>query len=463
MIKNIITTSVAMILIIQNVSFAIPYISEEKALIIASGLTNDLGKATYCSNETDKFKIYFDKKDKEIIYWITVDLIQLKDIPTIQSIEWYSPDGKIWLKETRDSLRMSASSALGAKSLKKDAAFILKTKDIPDDLNGIWAIRFIWNDNIIDERYFSFANGNPTIDDAQIKKLKEKITEYNMGISDSNNDTIFKLSSYLCDDYKEPYHKQKIIKPRISFHPNDEIKYILNIDPSYLIGFTDILVFLFSPDGKIQKKYHVIPYEPKTYFGACETAKPYRSSAFIDQKIDFKEILKNIDGSNKNLGLWQLYVLYLNADMIMDGRYFYLDTNERTLIDPEDIKNIDYKARRAAMLDMLNKEEQGTIKERINSVENERLKNAKKIKVGMLKNELIALAGAPDSVDVNSYDDAEIMTYFKIRNDIVGTDFTSKVISRYASIPHAKKIQVIIKHDHVVGIRVITKVPIFEE
>lgn len=446
--QKIISILIILAIIDSNILFAAPYLGE-KGLVVTSGLTNDLQEAAYESKNTEKFKTYFDRSDKEIIYWITVDLIQLKNIATIQSVEWYSPDGKVWFKEIRDSLSTSARSALGAKSVKKEAVFILKTNDIPENLGGVWAVRFIWNDNVVDERYFSFDKKYMSPDDVQISELRKNIILYNKGIEASNRDSIFKLESFLSYGSKDPYHIQKINKPRISFRPTDKIKYTLNIEPRYLGSYDLVYMFLFSPDGKVKKKSLDWPYRPNTM---------NRPSALFTEDIDFKKILNGED-AHKYLGLWKIQTHYLKADMKIDERYFYLDLQERITIDSQDIKKVDEKASRDEVLSALDKGERRTIEEEPSSSFNKKLRETKKIKIGMSKDEIIAILGKPDHIATNQYDDAEVLIYIDPRNmiylsrpDTIGTDLIAAGIVCAANILAAQKLKVIIKNDRVVGV-----------
>lgn len=427
-------------LLICNVAFANPYRGEE-GLVVRSGLT-DNGKSVGCETESHgKAKLSFNRDVKKIIYWITVDLAQLKSYDTLQSVEWYMPNGKIWIKENRDVFK--EGSLIASKSCKKDILYTLKTGDIPRELDGVWALRFLWSDRPIDERYFRFGTGGADPSDLEISELKKKIRTYNDAMFKSELNSQYKYASYLCTDSKGYYHEQTIFQPRFSFLPDEKIKYTLNLIPSSLGQMPIMRLFIFSPDGKIQKKYILAPFAPMT---------AYKQSALCEQKIDLKKITMGMPDIKGSSGLWKLQAYYLDTDMPMDEKYFYIDPEARDNISPDDITLIDGRITKEGIVNSLDWGEKKVIENAPKLNWNKDIRSRKKLKVGMSKNDVIAILGNPDKIITDEYDDAEVFIYLKPR-DIIGTNLPSAGIALAIDILAAQKLKIIIKDDHVVGIR----------
>ena len=392
--KRIVCLALTFFMLI-NTGFAMPFRGQSE-LLLGSGLTDssrDVG-----SSESI-FKNAFSA-DKKIIFWATVIKKKEDVMKYILSVEWYAPDGKIWYKENKEAF-YSASVMFGGVA-EKTIEFTLNTKNIPSDKRGVWAAKFIWNNSVISEYYFTITADPvpPTTD--QINELKNKMRRYDHSIAISNKSNYYKLSSHFARNVKNYYKSQQVFRPDVVFSPDEQIIYMLNYDSTEFgstSSFPDSNIYLFSPDGKLRK----FQFNQWMYTNDADYIYGFRD------KIDLGKLV----GSNKDLyGIWKLICYIPNINQNFDERYFYIGDNPSVEITKDAIETLNKKIDENEIVKSLNMFQQNS---RDLAIKLGRTKQSRiRVDVGMSKDEVLRLIGQPQNILTNKYDDAAVWVYTSI-------------------------------------------------
>lgn len=454
MIEKTICIVVSLLLSLSGISFGMPFRGESE-LLLNSGLTDNSKQA---GGSKSVFKNVFSP-GKKIIFWATVTK-KKEDVMkyNIQSIEWYAPDGKIWYKD--NNYASSSGSFMFDRPGEKTLSFKLSTDAISSDREGVWAVRFVWNSNVMGEHYFTYAKDPtpPTAD--QINALKNKIKRYEHSIAISNKSNYYKLSSHFARDVKKLYKIQEVFRPDVVFSPNEQIIYMLNYDSTEFGLYSQIpqsCIYLFSPDGKLRKIQ-----DNKWMYDAGD---PDYICGFRD-KIDFKKLI----GDNKDLyGIWKLICYIPIVNQNFDERYFYIGNDLSVEITRDAVEALDKKIDENEIVKSLNWIAQ---MDRDKAISQGRNKESKvRIDVGMSKDEVLRFIGQPQKILTNKYDDAVVWIYTSasegVRNSTYSTEVAHGVSSRTnlgtgliaggvfigLSMLMPNKLEIVIKDDIVVSVR----------
>ncbi|MFH1428864.1 MAG: hypothetical protein ABIH39_03870 [Candidatus Margulisiibacteriota bacterium] len=454
--RRVICLMFSYFLMMNTLCFAVPFRGEEE-LIIDSGLTNDPKQVSSRSEDVPRFQDIFSP-GKKIIFWAKVSRGKDDIMKYLQSVEWYAPDGRIWYKENQQVF--GTISLMLDTSLKKTVRFELNTKKIPNDMQGVWAVRFIWNNSVINEHFFTYSKypTPPTAD--QIAVLKDKMQRYDRSIAFSNKSDYYKLSSNFAREIKKRYKTQEVFNPDVVFAPDEQIVYMLNYDSKEFGLYSEVSsskIYFFSPDGKLQTKQ-----DPYWLYSASD---PDYICGFR-AKIDLQKLTKG----DKNLyGVWKLVVYVPLVDHNFDERYFYIGEDTLFEITQATVVDMDNKVSEDELVESLNRWERH---EREKAKELAKNKKPKvRIDVGMSKDEVVRLIGQPQKVITDRYDDAVVWVYTSINDglkDPMNSVTANKVVSDQtnpgtglaaglvvtgilAFMPN--KLEIAIRNDVVVGIK----------
>lgn len=293
--KKILGIIVFVFLLLPVALLAAPFHGESE-LFLGSGLTDNIKLIPSDITSGVKGKDVF-APGKDIIYWAAISRKKDALIKYIQSIEWYSPDGKMWYKENRDAF--SSPSLYFGGSKAKILQFTLKTKTIPPDKEGVWAVKLIWNNSIMNTSYFVYGDESVSPTLSQIADLKNKMQQYDRSISISNKGNYYKFSSHFSRGSKKLLETQEIFRPDIVFGIEEQIFYTLNYDSKEFGLYSSIPrsdIYLFSPDGKLRE---ILDHE-----WLYDSRDPDYICAFR-RKIDLKKLINKNEGLT---GLWKLIV-----------------------------------------------------------------------------------------------------------------------------------------------------------
>lgn len=364
----------------------------ERAFIISSGLTDKFNYRERNAASENNYRKQFNPSSKEIMYWVTVKT-KTKGLDTLQVAEWYSPTGELWLRQTRKYLG-EADPFQGDDICHK---FTLLTKDMSQ---GVWMVRFIWNGNRIEDRYFSFGEREGIPTDLKIKELNDRVGIFTRSMDLSNGrEYLLKVNSYLSTDSRDVLRKQEIFNPNYSFNPEEEFVYTLNAyGGSFVVG-SSVYSFLFSPSGKL--------YDKKDMWIQRDRAPDY--FALFKRKIKIRN-----QGSDYVKGLWKAISYYVNNDQVIDEKYFYIDNTHRELSQNE-IDTLDKKISTEDIYNALYAQDKRIV--------DAWRKSHKKqfigiIKNGMTKEYILSLLGKPDRVNTKLYDDSEVWVYQDVQKSI---------------------------------------------
>ena len=441
-----------------------PFRSQSQ-LLTGTGVTDNPKEVGVIGKSEANFQnIFFPGKD--IIYWTSTSRKKNDVIEYVQSVEWRSPDGKIWFKENQNVF--NKYSIYFGDTISKELSFILKTKEIPVSLQGVWSVRLIWNNSIMDERFFYYGKDATSPAEEQINSLKKRISGHDKALALSSRDSIYKISSYLSKGTKRFIAQQEVSQPSISFSQNDEkVVYTLNFDCKKwgLYGHLfEIHIFLFSPDGKFFKKF---------------TVSRAINSGDADCLFLFKKewnFNKLIGNNEKLYGLWKLIAYISLEDIAFDERYFYVGPNSNYQITASDIQALDSKIDKNDIFDNLPWVSKCELKNYRSSAEGRLLKQKPfRITVGMSKDDVIKKLGNPNKIITNRYDDAVVLMYTDlvkaIANGLVDGGFYTlthgpingdrtvigmilySAFSVGTSALLANKLEVVVKDDIVVAVR----------
>lgn len=358
----------------------------EASLITASGLTDK-----YDPKDIETYKKIFGEKVKTIKYWVDFS----KDtggIGSIQSVEWFSPDGALWFKETNDFFD------LGTLFMPKilENVYALSTKNIP---HGVWVVRFIWNDNLIEQHYFSYGT-NKEPSESEIVNLSNLIQKHDELVKIIDKAYDFKISSYLLADFSHYFGQQKIYQSTFYINPKEKATYLLNVYGGDMVVSPMVFLYIFSPDGKIYMK-NPMPIA--------------RASGSVNYYARFKKNIQLDAEKDAPIGTWKLVTYYVNEDKIIDEKYFYFGGSKNMLLTKKSIDDLENKIDKNSIFDSLpNYAKNEVIKYRQTNQERMTLK----IKNGMSKEDVLELLGKPNRTDLNRYDDAEIWLYDDVEKSV---------------------------------------------
>lgn len=385
-----ITTGLILLIFISSIVLAEPYLGE-KAFVISAGLTDKFSYKEMDTASENNYKKHFGTSSKEIIYWATVET-KTKGLDTLQTVEWFSPTGELWLSQTRKYLG-EADPFQGSDICQK---YELPTSDIP---TGVWMVRFIWNDNNIEHRYFSFGDSN-SLSDTKIEELKNKVSSFDKSMKLSNKgEYLLKVNSALSLESKDVLRKQKIFKPNYSFSPDEELVYTLNVYGGKLVLGPNVYVYLFSPSGML--------YDNEKIWVNRDRGPDYFAM--------FKRKIKVDDKSSDNpIGLWKLVAYYVDNDQILDERYFYIG-KERKEISQKDIDVLEGRIKNEDLYNALYAQDKRVVDEWRKLHKNQFIGI---IKNGMTKEYILNLLGQPDKIDNKLYDDAEVWVYQDVEKSV---------------------------------------------
>lgn len=298
---------------------------DTEATIVGCGLSSNFQEPSLDS----KNELCFNPRNSTITFWAKVNVLKPEAF-IIQKTEWYSPDGKMWIEESQGISNAVYSKSKNAMPEEGLVSSSIDTNQIPSNLEGVWCVRAYFNDTLVAEKYFTYGSEKNPLSENQILNTKEKIKKNEETVSLFDIKPTDHFSSYLSlgsDGYLE---KQRIIRPDISFTPNDTIVYTFNADKLNMPGWCPTLrLFMISPDGKKYKKFdHSVYVSPKS-----------DRIARAQQKIN----LKSLSGEKEMYGLWKLDFFYLDTGVSVDRKYFYISENKMDQINPADIKNLDDK------------------------------------------------------------------------------------------------------------------------
>jgi hypothetical protein len=243
MFKGIMCGVFIIVSFLFSIVSAEPYLGE-KALIISSGLTDRFSYKERDIKSESNYKKHFGISSKEIIYWATVKT-KTNGLDTFQAVEWFSPTGKLWLSQTRKYLG-EADPFQGSDICQK---YMLPTNNIPQ---GVWMVRFSWNGNHIEDRFFSFGNDSNVLSGLKVKELRDNVYNFDksMKLSD-RGDRLLKINSSLSLGSREVLRKQEIFNPNYSFCSNEEFIYTLNVYGGSLVLGPGVYVYVFYPSGAL--------------------------------------------------------------------------------------------------------------------------------------------------------------------------------------------------------------------
>jgi len=349
----------------------------EASLITASGLTD-----RYDPKDAKTYKKVFGEQVKTVKYWIHF----FKDtagMGTVQSVEWFSPEGKLWFKENDDFC--DVVSPFRPKVLER--IYSMDMKNLP---HGVWAVRFIWNNNIIEQRYFSYGT-NKEPSESEIANLNDQIKRYDKLIALTDKTHDLKLSSYLLSDFTHYFGQQRIYQPT-SCIGEEKTTYLLNVYGGDMVITPAVFLYIFSPDGKLYIK---------------DRLSISRASGSVNYYARFKKNIQ-LDAKDAPPGVWKLVVYYANDDRIVDEKYFYFGDSKNTLLTKETINNLENKIDEKLIVDSL----PDYLKKEVMKYRQSSERRIKvRIKNGMSKEDILKLLGKPNKIEANKYDDAEIWLY----------------------------------------------------